>query len=57
MRVCRKPVAEFVSAIEALTPSDISKAVTTLLKSSPSFACVGETASVPRYDQLVKRFS
>ena len=53
----RKPVAEFVSEIQALKPSDLSAAVSKLLKSPPSMAVLGDIAHVPRYDQVAKRFA
>ena len=55
--LCRKPVAEFVSEIQALKPSDLSAAVGKLLKSPPSMAVLGDIAHVPRYDQVAKRFA
>ena len=52
----RKPVAEFVSEIQALKPADMAAAVAKLLKSAPSLAVIGDVASAPRYDLVAKRF-
>lgn len=52
----RKPVAEFVGEIRALSLADLKAAVGKLLKSPPSMAVLGDIAHVPRYDQVAKRF-
>ena len=53
---CRKPISEFLDAIKALKPSDISKYVTALLKTPLTYATVGDVSSAPRYDDVAKRF-
>ena len=53
----RKPVGEFVQEIRGLKASDLSGAVSKLLKSAPSMAVLGDIAHVPRYDQVAKRFA
>lgn len=53
----RKPVAEFVTELSALTPADLTAAVGRLLKSPPSMAVLGDIAHVQRYDQVAKRFA
>lgn len=54
---CRKPVKEFLDAINALKTSDISALVTKLLKTPLSLASLGDIASVPRYNAVQKRFA
>lgn len=44
-----------VADIEAVQPADVKRVATEMLKSSPSFACVGEL-SKSRYNKLVKLF-
>ena len=53
----RKPVKEFLDAINALQPSDITKLVSTMLKSPLSMASLGDINNVPRYNAVQKRFS
>lgn len=50
-------MAEFVSALEAITSGDITSLVKTMLKSPPSFAGSGNISAMPRYDALLRRFS
>lgn len=52
----RKQVSEYVSAIEKLTTSDITEAVSKLLKSPPSLAALGDIADIPRYAEVERRF-
>lgn len=52
----RKPVDEFVKEIKALRPADLAGAVSKLIKTAPSLGVLGETAGLPRYDVLAKRF-
>jgi predicted Zn-dependent peptidase len=52
----RKPVEEFVGAIQSLTAKDLSAAVAKLLATPPSMATLGDTTAVPRYDTVAKRF-
>ena len=56
VRCCRKPVLEFIKEIQKLTPEDIGKLVTKMLKSPPTVATLGDVASVPRYDAIASRF-
>lgn len=56
MFVCRKPVQEYVTAIEKLQVSDITQAVGKLLKSPPSVAALGDIANIPRYAEVERRF-
>jgi processing peptidase subunit alpha len=50
-------VGEFVTEIRGLKASDLSSAVSKLLKSAPSMAVLGDIAHVPRYDQVAKHFA
>lgn len=52
----RKPVQEYVTAIEKLQVSDITQAVSKLLKSPPSVAALGDIANIPRYAEVERRF-
>lgn len=52
----RKEVSEFINAIKAVTPADISAVVTKMLKTPPTLTSHGNTAGIPRYDALCKRF-
>lgn len=54
--VCRKPVQEYVTAIEKLQVSDITEAVSKMLKSPPSVAALGDIANIPRYAEVERRF-
>jgi hypothetical protein len=55
--VRRKPVPEFTKALDEITPGDITKLVTAMLKAPPSFAGSGNISAMPRYDALLRRFS
>lgn len=48
---------EFVAALDAVTPADITKLAKTMLKLPPSFAGSGNISAMPRYDALLRRFS
>ncbi|KAK9844905.1 hypothetical protein WJX74_008454 [Apatococcus lobatus] len=52
----RIPVDEFLTAIEALQPSDITSLVTELLKKPPTFGAIGDISKVPRYQQVAAHF-
>jgi processing peptidase subunit alpha len=52
----RKPISEFIAAIQGVTTADITKAVSAMLKTPPTLATVGDISAVPRYDLVVKRF-
>lgn len=54
--VCRKPIKEFLDAIQALQPGDINKLVAKLLSSPVTHASYGDIANLPRYDELQKVF-
>ena len=54
--VCRKPVDEYVNAIRKLKVSDVTGAVSNLLKTPPSLAAIGDIANVPRYAEIERRF-
>ena len=49
-------MGEFVQEIRGLKASDLTAAVTKLLKTPPSMAVLGDIAHVARYDQVLKRF-
>ncbi|KAK9811331.1 hypothetical protein WJX72_002016 [[Myrmecia] bisecta] len=53
----RKPVAEFITALESVTAADLAKLCTKMLKSKLTMACLGDVANVPRYDAVAKRFA
>lgn len=57
-RLCmrRKPTMDFIKAMQELTPQDISKLVTKMLKTPPTVAVLGDIANVPRYDAIASRF-
>ena len=46
--------SELVAQISAVTSDDIGRVASSLLKSPPSVVVVGDTTSVPRYDQVAK---
>ncbi|OUW48451.1 MAG: hypothetical protein CBD47_02910 [Synechococcus sp. TMED187] len=50
----RTAPAELVAQISAVTSDDIGRVASSLLKSPPSVVVVGDTTSVPRYDQVAK---
>ncbi len=52
----RKSTAEFVEAMRALTPADITSVVTNALKTPVSVAVLGDISSMPRYDAIAKKF-
>ena len=54
--MCRKQVDEYVNAIKQLKVSDVTSAVSKLLKSSPSLAAIGDIANIPRYAEIERRF-
>ena len=62
LRVCclaaarRKPVPEFVKAIQELTPKAIAEVVTKILKTAPTVAVLGDISNIPRYDSIASRF-
>ena len=47
---------EYVTAIEKLQVSDITQAVSKLLKSPPSVAALGDIANIPRYAEVERLF-
>jgi len=49
-------VQEYVTAIDKLQVSDITQAVSKLLKSPPSVAALGDIANIPRYAEVERRF-
>ena len=53
---CRKPVKEFIDAIRAVTPKDISGLVSKMIKTPLSMASLGDIASVPRYNAVQSHF-
>ena len=55
--MCRKPVKEFLDAIRALQPKDISSLVSKMIKSPLSMASLGDITNVPRYNAVQSRFS
>lgn len=52
----RKPVDEYVNAIRKLKVSDVTGAVSKLLKTAPSLAAIGDIANIPRYAEIERRF-
>ena len=54
---CRIPVREFLTTIEKLSASDITKAASAMLKSPVSMASLGNVVDIPRYPEMQKRFS
>ncbi len=56
MFTCRKQVSEYITAIDKLQVSDITEAVSKLLKSPPSLAALGDIANIPRYAEMERRF-
>lgn len=54
--MCRKQVDEYVNAIKQLKVSDVTGAVSKLLKSAPSLAAIGDIANIPRYAEIERRF-
>ena len=52
----RKPVAEFVDAIKALTPASMSAAVKKATATPLSMAALGDIAALPRYSEVASRF-
>lgn len=54
--MCRKQVDEYVHAIKQLKVSDVTNAVSKLLKSAPSLAAIGDVANIPRYAEIERRF-
>lgn len=53
----RKSEAEFIAAIRALTPADITAAASRLLKTPLSMAVVGDVVNAPRYDAVARQFA
>ncbi len=53
----RKPISEFINAIQDVKTSDVKAAVTKMLKSPPTLATIGDIANVPRYELVAKRFA
>ena len=53
----RKPVAEFVDAIKALTPASMSAAVKKATATPLSMAALGDIAALPRYSEVASRFN
>ena len=47
---------EVVDAINAVTPSDISKLVSSLVKTPITHASIGDVANIPRLDEISSRF-
>ena len=47
---------EFLDAINAVQPADISKLVTKLFKSPLTYGAIGDIANMPRYEEVAKRF-
>ena len=54
---CRIPVREFLTTIEKLSASDITKAASAMLKTPVSMASLGNVVDIPRYPEMQKRFS
>lgn len=52
----RKPVAEFVDAIKALTPATMQAAVKRATATPLSMAALGDIAALPRYSEVAARF-
>jgi processing peptidase subunit alpha len=52
----RKPVAEFVDAIKALTPASMQAAVKKATATPLSMAALGDIAALPRYSEVAARF-
>lgn len=52
----RKPVAEFVDAIKALTPATMCAAVKKATATPLSMAALGDIAALPRYSEVAARF-
>ena len=52
----RKPVAEFVDAIKALTPASMCAAVKKATATPLSMAALGDIAALPRYSEVAARF-
>jgi len=52
----RKPVAEFVGAIRALSPGGLQAAVKACLATPLTMATLGDIAAVPRYDAVAAKF-
>ena len=53
---CRKPVDEFLAALRALKPSDITSVAGKMYKTPPCMATIGDITAVPRYDDVASRF-
>lgn len=53
----RKPISEFITAIQNVKASDVKTAVAKMLKTPPTLATIGDIANVPRYELVAKRFS
>ena len=53
---CRKPVKEFLDAVRAVKSSDLAELVSKMIKTPLSMACLGDIASVPRYNDVQSRF-
>lgn len=49
--------SEYAAAVAALTPADVSKAVTAMLKTAPTVVAAGALGDIPKYDAVAKRFS
>jgi processing peptidase subunit alpha len=52
----RKPPSTFLDEVARITEKDVATAVTQLLKSTPTFVALGDTAGLPRPDNIAKRF-
>ncbi len=52
----RKAPAAFIEEVNKLTEKDVATAVAALLKTPPTFVAIGDTAGLPRYDAIAKRF-
>ncbi len=47
---------EFLDAIEAIQPADISKLVQKLFKKPVTYGAIGDIANMPRYEEVSRRF-
>ena len=52
----RKSPAEFIAAINALTPAEISAVAAEALKSNPTLCMVGDLTAAPRFEQVKALF-
>lgn len=53
----RKPPADFVAAVNALTTHDVAAAVAKLLRTPPTFAVIGDAHAAPRLAAIERRFA